>query len=98
MKEITQTWEKMIHIIRETADKYTQESYSPVVHAIQYECIFLQRATKNMGDKFAGVGKMLQEKFPSLFSRKSKVLLPIVGTLSMITSKKDGLVLLNPVI
>ena len=69
-----------------------------MVRAIQLEWIFLQRVTKNIGDIFAGVEKMIQETFlPRLFIGKKKNLSPIVGALSTMQVKKYGLGLLNPV-
>ena len=50
------------------------------------------------GYAFAGVEKLPQDTFlPCLFFRKSKYLLPIVGTLIMIPFKKSILGLQNPV-
>ena len=92
------TWEKNINTTSETTGKYTQESYPPVVSAIQSESIFLQRVTWYMGDAFAGVQKIIRETFlPHLFFRKTKILSPIVGDQSTMPVKKSGLGLLNPV-
>ena len=63
LKERTQTWERKICTIRETTGEYPQESYAVMVHTIQLDWIFLQHATKNMGEAFAGVKKMLCENF-----------------------------------
>ena len=98
LRERTLVWEKKINMISATARKYRQESYAVVVRAIQSEWIFLQRVTWDTGDAFAGVEKMIQENFlPSLFFGKMETLSPIVGALSTMSVKKDGLVLLNPV-
>ena len=43
--------------------KYPQENYDMILRAIQSECIFLQKITKNTGDVFSGVEKPLQETF-----------------------------------
>ena len=75
------------------------ENYAAVVPGIQSEWIFLQCATKNMGDAFAGVENMIRETFlPYLFLRKPKSLSPIVGTQSTMPVNKSGLGLLNPMI
>ena len=69
-----------------------------VVRAIQSEWLFLQYATQDTGEKFAGVEKMIQETFlPPIFLKNTKSLSPIVGSLSTMPVKKSGLVLLNPV-
>ena len=98
LKERTNTWEKNIHMISETAGKYTQEIYAAVVHTIQSEWIFLKLITKNTGDVFTVVEKILLETFlPCLLFRKSKTLSLIVGNVSTILVKKAGMGLLNPV-
>ena len=98
LKNLTELWERNVHTIRKTAGKCTEESYTTVVSAIQLEWIFLQRITKNMGDVFAGMEKMLQESFLSyLFFVNSKSLSPIVGTISMIPVRKASMGLLNAV-
>ena len=80
------------------ADKYPQESYSAVAHEIQSECIFLKRVTKDTGQAFTGMEKVLRETFlPHIFFGKSKTLPPIVGALSTFPVKKAGLGLQNPV-
>ena len=69
-----------------------------MVHAIQYEWIFLQRLTKYMEQAFTGVGKVLWENFlPCLFFGISKIPPPVAGDLSMFPVKKSGLVIQNPV-
>ena len=51
-----------------------------------------------MGQEFAGVEKVMREMFlPRLFFRKSKNLPPVVGTISMLPLKKDGMGLHKPV-
>ena len=91
-------WEKIINTISETAGKYPQESYAAVVCAIQSEWVFLQRVTRDMGDAFVVVKKMIWETFlPHLFFGKTKTLTPFLVTLSTIPIKVDGLSLLNPV-
>ena len=66
-----------------------QESYSVVVRAIQSEWLFLQYATQDTGEKFAGVEKMIQETFlPPIFLKNTKSLSPIVGSLSTMPVKK----------
>ena len=98
MRERTLTWDKNINTISKTAGKYPQESYAGVVRAIQSEWIFIQCVTWDTGDAFAGVEKMIWELFlPRLFFGKTKNLLPIVGTISTMPIKMDGLGLLNPV-
>ena len=68
LKDRMLKWEKNVIKIRKTAGKYSQESYSAVVHLIQSEWIFFQRVTKNMVYLFAGVDKLLWETFwPYLF-------------------------------
>ena len=97
LEECTETWERNIHTISKTAGGNPQESDAVVVCVIQSERIFLQHGTKNTGDAFSGVEKMLWETFlPRLFFAKSKYLSPIVGTLSKMPVKKSGLGLLNP--
>ena len=92
------TWEKNISMISKTAGKYPQESYAAVVCVIQSEWIFLQRITWDTGELFAGVKKTIQETFlPRIFFRKTKILSPVIGVLSTISVKKDGLGLLNTV-
>ena len=69
-----------------------------MTHAIKPEWIFLQHATWYTGDAFARVEKILLENvLPRLLFKKTKTLLPIVGSLSMIPVKKVVLGLLNPV-
>ena len=63
LKYPTETWDSNINTIIKTIGKYTQESCSAVVHVIQLEWSFLQRVTKNTGDSFLGVEKMLRETF-----------------------------------
>ena len=63
MKDHTETWERNLHTISKTSGKYPQESYAVMVHTIQLDWIFLQHSTKNMGEAFAGVKKMLCENF-----------------------------------
>ena len=58
LKYRTSTWEKKF-AVTEKSGKYTQESYSAVVHAIQLEWIFLQCMTKDMGYAFAEVEKII---------------------------------------
>ena len=78
------------------AEKYPQESYTWVAHAIQSEWIFLQRMSKNTEDVFAGVDNLLWETFlPCIFFRKPKSLPPIAGILSMTPVNKSGLGLQN---
>ena len=61
-------WERNIRVVTKTVGKYHQESYVAVVHVIQSEWIFLQHVTKDGGQAFSGVGKVLQEKFFLVFS------------------------------
>ena len=97
LKERTHAWERKIHTARETAGKYTQESYAGVVRSIQLERPFIYRVTDNTGDAFMGVEEMLRETFlPRLFLVKSKSFSPIVVNISTIPVKKSGLDLLNP--
>ena len=97
MEECTETQEQNIHKISKTAGGNHQESDATVVCAIQLERIFLQHGTKNTGDAFARVEKILPETFLThLLFEKSKYLSPIVGTLSKMPVKKSGLGLLNP--
>ena len=71
LKNCTETLERNIHTIRKSTGKYTQESYAAVVIAIQLEWCFIQRVTKNMGDVFAGVEKIIWETFlPRLLFEK----------------------------
>ena len=98
LRERTMTWEKNINMIRKTAGKYPQESYSTVVCVIQSEWIFIQCLTWYTGNLFAGVEKMIRETFlPRLFFVKTKTLSLIVGALTMMPFKKSGLEILNPV-
>ena len=70
LEEHTETWEHNITKIIKTAVKYPQESYAAVVCANQWEWIFLQRVTKNIGDVLTGVAKLLWENvLPRLLSR-----------------------------
>ena len=73
----------------------TQESCAEVARVIQSEWIFLQHATWDTGDEFAGVHKMLREIFSLVFFRTEKNLSPIIGALSTMPVKKDGLGPLN---
>ena len=74
LKIRTETWERNIYTISETAVKYPQESYSAVVHAIQSEWIFLLRVATNAEDVFAVAEKMIWTTFlPRLFFGKSKI-------------------------
>ena len=55
-----------------------------------------QRVTWDTRDSFAGVEKMICKTFlPRLFFGKTKHLSPIVGALSTMLTRKDGLGLLN---
>ena len=77
LRDSTMTWERNINMIRKTAGKYPQESYSAVVCAIQSEWIFIQCLTWYTGNLFAGVEKMIRETFlPRLFFGKNKNPLP----------------------
>ena len=67
LKEHIETWEKKSFTVRKTTGKYPQESYSAVVCAIQSECIFLQRVTRDTGDSSTWVEKMIQEIFCLVF-------------------------------
>ena len=62
LEKITKTWEQNITRKSKTARKYNQESYAAVVRVIQMGWIFLQFITKNTGDKFMGMEKLLQIK------------------------------------
>ena len=96
-REITLTWEKNISRISKTAGKYPQESSAAVVRAIQSEWIFIQRITWDTGDELAGEEKMIWETFlPCLFFGNKKPLPPIVGDLSTMQIRMEGLGLLNP--
>ena len=97
LKNCTETLERNIHTISKSTGKYTQESYAAVVIAIQLEWCFIQRVTKNMGETFLVMEKMLWETFlPHIFFGKSKTLSPIVGILIKVPVKKYGLEFLNP--
>ena len=51
-----------------------------VVGAIQSEWILLQRVTKDVGQVFAGVGKVMWENvLPHIFFGRFKTLSPILG-------------------
>ena len=53
------------------AGKCPQESYDAVFHAVKLEWIFLKLLTKDTGQAFAGVGKVLREtSLPRLFFGK----------------------------
>ena len=98
LKYRTPKWEKNICLVTETVGKYPQEITAAVIRAIQSGWIFLQRVTKDMGQAFTGVEKLLRETFlPRLFFVKLKSLQPIVGILSTIPVKKVGLGLQDPV-
>ena len=91
-------WEQNVTNIRKTTVKYTCKIYAAVVRAIQFEWIFLQCVTKNTGDVFAGVEKLLREIFlPHLFFEESKSLTSLIGYLSTTQVKTSGLGLLNSV-
>ena len=60
-------------MIRETADKYTQENYSVVVRVIQSEYIFLKRVMINTGYAFAGVEKILRETILIIYSLEIEI-------------------------
>ena len=80
------------------AGKYPHEIYVAVVHAIQSEWVFLQHMTKDTGQSFAVVGKVLWETFsPCLFFGIYKTFLPIVGVISVLPVNKFRLGLQNPV-
>ena len=99
LKYRTSKWEKNICAITKMLGEYPQESYVAVVCVIQPEWIFLQRVKKDTGCAILGVEKILQENLlPCLFFGKSKYLPPIIGTLSMMTVKRAGLGLQDPVI
>ena len=98
MRERTLTWEGNINTIRKTTGKHPQDNYAAAVYAIQSKCISLQHVTWDMGYAFAGVEKMIWENvLPRIFFGKTKTLPPIVGALSTMLVKKDGLGLLSPV-
>ena len=60
--------------MRETKWKYLKERYAAVIHAIHLEWIFLQHVTKNTGDVFTGVEKLVWEKMcASPFHSKVKI-------------------------
>ena len=66
--------------------------------AVQLEWVFLQHVTKDMGQAFMGLEKVLWETFlPRLFFGKSKTLQPILGALSAFLVNKYGLGPQNPV-
>ena len=89
LKNCRETWERNVFTISKTAGKYLQESYSAVVSGVQLEWIFLQPATKNMGDAFTGVENMIWENvLPYFFLIKSKSLSPILRTPSIMTAKR----------
>ena len=72
-RERTLKWEEEISTTRKTVEKYPQESYAAVVHAIQSEWIFLQRVTWDIGDAFRRSGENDQGKcFDSSFLWKHK--------------------------
>ena len=56
-RERTLTWEKYIGMIRKNVGKYTQESYTAVVRAIQSYWIFMQHVTWDTVDLFVGSGE-----------------------------------------
>ena len=98
LRKRTLMWEKNINTTRKTAGKYPQESYAAVVRAIQSEWIFLLHVTWYTGALFAVVEKIICENvLPRLFFGKTKTLYPVIGDLSMMTARKSGLGLLNPV-
>ena len=59
--------------------------------------MFIQCVTKNTGDAFAGVEKIIWGKLPHLLFGKSKTLSSIIGYLSTMLVNKCGMGLLNPV-
>ena len=94
LRERTLILEKNINTIGETAGKYPQEIYAAVVREIKSQWIFIQHVTWDTGDLFAGMEKMIRKTFlPRLFFRKTKIL----GDLSTIPDKKDGLGIQNKV-
>ena len=97
LKKRTEKWEREIRAVRETVEKYHQESYSVAALAIQSEWIFLQRVTKDTGQAFAGLETFLRETFlPRLFFERS-IPPPVVGSLSTLPVKKAGTSLQNRV-
>ena len=45
LKNWTDKWERDIHAIRKTAEKYPQKSYAASARAVQLDWIFLKRVT-----------------------------------------------------
>ena len=80
------------------AGKYPQEKNAAVACDIQPVRIFLQRMTKDMGQEFEGLEKVMQETFlPRLYFVKSKTLPSVVISLITLLVNKSRLVLQNPV-
>ena len=98
LREPILTWDNNTGTIIKTAGGYPQESYAAVARAIQSECIFLQCVTWYTRYAFALLDQVIRETFlPRLFFGITESLSPIIGSLSVITVKISGLVLLNPV-
>ena len=65
-------WEIGIRAFRKTAEKYPQESYAMVYRVVQLEWIFLQRVTKDTGQAFTGMEKVLQDFFSLVCSLENR--------------------------
>ena len=48
LKKRTESWDHNIRTMRKTVGKHPQESYTPVVRAIQLKCIFILHSQKNV--------------------------------------------------
>ena len=70
IKECAEKWEIDIYALRKTANKYPQESYSAVDHAVQSEWIFLQHVSKYTGQAFTGLKMFCGKTFYLYFLRK----------------------------
>ena len=56
LKKRKDKWERNIHVVNKTAEKYPQEINAAVDHEIQSEWIFLQHVTKYTVPAFEGLG------------------------------------------
>ena len=59
LEDRTSIWECNIHMVNETVGKHPRESYSAVLRVIQSEWVFLKCVTRNTGDAFIGVDKLI---------------------------------------
>ena len=84
--------------ITKTVSKYPKDIYVEVVCAIRFEWTFFKHLTKDTGHASGGVEKFLWGVLlPCIFSRESKYIPSIIGTLSKMLFKKYGIGQQDPV-